>query len=143
MKLFLLIGLLVAAPVAAQAVPETTDSAVAPGTLAPRSRNGLRMAFQSNYPALLRDAGVGGAVLASFRVTPEGRVERGSFRVESSDEDMFSDATARVVSRLRFEPCPVPVMVFIRAEWRPVEGTLRILRVVPQPVPDRRAMGDS
>ena len=54
------------------------------------------------YPAMLRSAGVAGAVLVEFVVDTLGRVEPGSLHVLQSDHDLFAASVREVVPRLRF-----------------------------------------
>jgi TonB family protein len=130
---------LAGAPLAAQGdAPVAVDSAMAPGTLLPQAAGRVRGSFRSFYPALLRDAGVGGSVVASFRVERDGTLSPGSLRLESADHELFAAATRQLVARLRFHPYPKPLHVTIRAEWKPGgpdrrpfgDGTLRFLRIV-------------
>jgi TonB family protein len=68
------------------------------------------------YPRLLRDAGVSGTATLRMRVLPDGRVDRGSVRVENTTHDAFSRAAVAVAAMMRFTPArlngePVPVWV--------------------------------
>jgi len=59
---------------------------------------------QPRYPELLRQAGVGGEVVAEFVVDTLGRVEPGTLRVVSSDHALFTAAVSAVLPSLRFLP---------------------------------------
>jgi protein TonB len=59
------------------------------------------------YPEMLRQAGVGGTVLAQFVVDTLGRVDMGSFRVLSADHELFADAVRITLPRMRFLPAQV------------------------------------
>lgn len=81
-------------------------------------------ALERNYPPLLRDAGVGGTVMLSFRVNEDGRVDASTIQVVSSDNEQFSDAARKVVERMRFRPAkvndrPVKVLVQIPITFQP------------------------
>ena len=56
------------------------------------------------YPALLRSAGVAGAVLVEFVVDTLGRVEPGSLRLVHADHELFAASVRDVAPRLRFLP---------------------------------------
>ena len=73
------------------------ESPVTPaaGTSAPR------------YPDALRKAGVEGEVLASFVVGETGQVEPGSLEVLKSSDDLFTQAVARALPQMRFNPARV------------------------------------
>jgi TonB family protein len=70
----------------------------------PRNMNDVTRYLQRNYPPLLRDSGVEGAVELSLIVDREGRPERGSMQVLSSTDPLFNDPAMRAVERLRFRP---------------------------------------
>ncbi|HEX8454423.1 MAG TPA: TonB family protein [Longimicrobium sp.] len=81
-------------------------------------------ALERNYPPLLRDAGVGGTVMLSFRVNEDGRVDPTTIEVVSSDNEQFSEAAKKVVERMRFRPAkvndrPVKVLVQIPITFQP------------------------
>lgn len=59
------------------------------------------------YPEMLRQASVQGTVLAQFVVDTLGRVDMRTFRVLSSDHDLFSDAVRQNLPRMRFLPAQV------------------------------------
>ena len=84
----------------------------------------VQRALERNYPALLRDAGVGGTVQLSFRVNEDGRVDASTIEVVSSDNDQFSEAAKKVVERMRFRPAkvndrPVKVLVQLPITFQP------------------------
>jgi protein TonB len=56
------------------------------------------------YPEALRSSGIRGSVAAEFVVDTTGHVEPGSFRVLSTDSDLFSAAVRTAVLRTRFRP---------------------------------------
>lgn len=75
-------------------------------------------AQQRNYPPLLRDAGITGAVHLRYRVLEDGRVDRNSFSITSSTHEAFNDPSIRSVDRARYRPGRVggrPVKVWV--EW--------------------------
>ena len=60
------------------------------------------------YPAVLRDNGMATAEVAlRFRVTPDGRVERGTIRVLSPAAPEVAEAARRVAMAMRFRPAVV------------------------------------
>ena len=60
------------------------------------------------YPAVLRDAGMATADVAlRFRVTPDGRVERGTIRVLSPAAPEVAEAARRVAAVMRFSPAVI------------------------------------
>jgi TonB family protein len=60
------------------------------------------------YPAVLRDAGMATAEVAlRFRVTPDGRVERGTIRVLSPAAPEVAEAARRVAAAMRFLPAVI------------------------------------
>lgn len=80
------------------------------------------------FPPALRDAGVGGIVVAEFIVDTEGRVETETIRVLSTPNDMLSEATRRALALARFEPGRIryrgnSVVVKVRVNM-PVEWTV-------------------
>ncbi|HEX8433119.1 MAG TPA: TonB family protein [Longimicrobium sp.] len=77
----------------------------------------VRRALERNYPPLLRDAGVSGTVLLSFRVNEDGRVDPSTISVVESENEQFSEAAKKVVERMRFRPAKVnnrPVKVLVQ-----------------------------
>ena len=56
------------------------------------------------YPETLRSSGIRGSVAAEFVVDTTGHVEPASFRVLSTDSDLFSAAVRTAVLRTRFRP---------------------------------------
>ncbi|HKG90391.1 MAG TPA: TonB family protein, partial [Gemmatimonadaceae bacterium] len=59
------------------------------------------------YPEMLRQASIGGTVLAQFVVDTLGRVDLRSIRVLRSDHELFSDAVRLNLPRMRFLPAQV------------------------------------
>jgi len=88
-----------------------------PFTVAPSIQNRAEVvrAMEREYPALLRDAGIGGTVLVHFFIDEEGRVV--NFLVnESSGHQALDDAAIAVADIYRFTPAlnrdkKVPVWV--------------------------------
>jgi protein TonB len=60
-------------------------------------------AIQSNFPSLLRDAGVGGTVVLRAIVEKDGRTSSVEV-IRSEHNQMFSAPAAAVVRRMRFQP---------------------------------------
>jgi protein TonB len=60
-------------------------------------------AIQSNFPSLLRDAGVGGTVVLRAIVEKDGRTSSVEV-IRSENNQMFSAPAAAVVRRMRFQP---------------------------------------
>lgn len=69
-----------------------------------RDRAGVARAAQRLYPSHLRDAGVGGRVVATFVVDANGRVEPGSIRIGSSPHPDLAEQTRRLLTETRFRP---------------------------------------
>jgi len=59
------------------------------------------------FPEMLRAAGVEGQVLAEFVVDSTGAARMDTFRVLSSDHDLFTVAVRRSLERMRFLPAEV------------------------------------
>lgn len=59
------------------------------------------------YPERLRQAGIGGHVLATFTVDTLGRIDPASVRIVTSTHDLFSNAVRDALSRFRFKPSEV------------------------------------
>jgi protein TonB len=59
------------------------------------------------FPEMLRAAGVEGQVVAEFVVDSTGAARMDTFRVLSSDHDLFSAAVRRSLERMRFLPAEV------------------------------------
>lgn len=81
------------------------------------NRDEVRRALQREYPAILRDAGIGGAVVMYFFIDEEGTV-RNAVVHESSGHPTMDEAAERVAYTFRFRPAlnrdqPVPVWVEI------------------------------
>jgi protein TonB len=69
-----------------------------------------------HYPRALRRAGVTGEVRLRFRITPDGRVDPSSLRVESSTNAAFEEPAAAAAVRMRFSPATLggrPVAVWV------------------------------
>jgi TonB family protein len=69
-----------------------------------RNMNDVVRYLQRNYPPLLRDSGIEGAVEVSFIVDEDGRPEGGSMQVMSSSHPGFDEPALRAVERMRFRP---------------------------------------
>ena len=69
-----------------------------------RDRSAVSRAMQRLYPSHLRDAGVGGRVVATFVVDANGRVEPGSIRIGSSPHPDLAEQTRRALLDIRFRP---------------------------------------
>ena len=96
----------------------------------------VQQALQEEYPAVLRDAGIGGVVLVWFLIDEEGEV-RNVVVNESSGHQALDAAAERVAHRFRFSPAlnrdqPVPVWVQIPIRFQTAEG-----EPAPQRVPLR------
>jgi protein TonB len=63
----------------------------------------VQRSLQRNYPAILRDAGVGGRVTLWLLIDENGRVIDTDVR-ESSGQEAFDSAAARVAGIMRFSP---------------------------------------
>jgi protein TonB len=79
---------------------------------------------QREYPAALRNAGIGGTVTVKFAVEANGRVDASSITVVSSDQEQLAEPARRVVQRMRFRPAenlgkPVRVMISLPLQFRP------------------------
>jgi protein TonB len=57
-----------------------------------------------SYPAILRNSGVEGGVVVQVAVDTLGRAEMETFKLLSSDHQMFTDAVLKVLPRFRFIP---------------------------------------
>lgn len=76
-----------------------------PFTVEPRLRNHAEVerALQRNYPALLRDAGIGGKALVWFFIDEDGKVLRTQLR-ESSGYEALDQAAIQVANVMQFSP---------------------------------------
>ncbi|MBA3645022.1 MAG: TonB family protein [Gemmatimonadaceae bacterium] len=59
------------------------------------------------YPEVLKSAGVEGKVMAQFVVLETGRADMDTFKILSSDNDLFSSAVKNVLSSMRFLPAEI------------------------------------
>jgi TonB family protein len=89
-----------------------------------RNRGDLATAMRRLYPSHLRDAGVGGRVVAQFVVNSEGRVESGSIRIISAAHPDLGEQTRRAVADFRFRPAQkgsrnVRQLVQMAIDWQP------------------------
>lgn len=81
------------------------------------------------YPPTLRQAGVGGRVIAECVVGINGRVEPQSIRIAETTEELFGSATAVALPQLRFKPAQLAYrgkLVAVRMQVRiPVNWEIR------------------
>ena len=59
------------------------------------------------YPEVLKSSGVEGKVLAQFVVLETGRADMDTFKILSSDNELFSSAVRNVLSSMRFLPAEI------------------------------------
>lgn len=64
----------------------------------------VQRALVRNYPRLLLDAGISGAVTMRFVIEPNGTVDQSSLQVLSATNDQFRTAAGNVVEMMRFRP---------------------------------------
>ncbi|HEV7587329.1 MAG TPA: TonB family protein, partial [Longimicrobium sp.] len=90
----------------------------------PRLSNGaeIQRALQSRYPDQLAATRVSGAVMATFVVNADGRVDGSSIRIVGSPNPAFNVPTQNVLRRARFRPAtvggrPVRVQVTMPVQW--------------------------
>jgi protein TonB len=93
--------------------------AFTPFEVAPQLRNAqsVQRILESEYPAMLRDAGVGGTVVVHFFIDETGAVANATIH-ESSGQAQLDDAALRAAREFEFSPAlnrdqPVPVWVSI------------------------------
>ncbi|MCY4397864.1 MAG: M56 family metallopeptidase [Gemmatimonadetes bacterium] len=114
----LVIGIAVMSPgITSDGADLSSEPAFTPFTVAPDYTNAseVRRALESEYPPLLRDAGIGGTVLVWFFIDEAGTV-RNSFVNESSGSEALDEAALRVAPVFKFTPAlnrdrAVPVWV--------------------------------
>ncbi len=113
-------------PPSAEAVQ--TDLATAPTftpwTVKPdiQNRAELERAMEREYPAILRDAGIGGTVIVHFFIDEEGIVQNSLIAVSSGHKDL-DEASLKIAPIIRFTPAlnrdkRVPVWIQIPIVWR-------------------------
>ena len=90
-----------------------------------RDRSAVQRTMQRLYPTHLRDAGVGGRVVAQFVVNADGRVESSSIRIVSSAHPELGEQTRRALADIRFRPAQkgnrtVRQLVQMAIDWQPV-----------------------
>jgi TonB family protein len=94
-------------PTSEAAPPDTTSArpVFTPYTVRPELSNtdAVADALNRNYPALLRDAGIGGTAVVWFFIDEQGRVEKTSLH-RSSGYTALDDAAERVASEMAFRP---------------------------------------
>lgn len=112
---------LLAPPAAAQTIGARAQDEgtyeISAVTVTPRSVNGgvLLRVLELLYPQHLREQGVSGQVLLTFRILASGFVDPESVRVDSSTHPDFSAAAATAIRILQFTPAEVdgrPVRVW-------------------------------
>ncbi|MBI4410751.1 MAG: energy transducer TonB [Gemmatimonadetes bacterium] len=88
-----------------------------PYTVAPelKNRSEVQRTLQRNYPAILRDAGIGGQVLVWFFIDEHGRVKKFQMK-QSSGHQGLDEAALKVADVMQFSPAvnrekKVPVWV--------------------------------
>jgi periplasmic protein TonB len=59
------------------------------------------------YPEVLKSSGVEGKVMAQFTVLETGRADMDTFKILSSDNDLFSAAVKNVLPSMRFLPAEI------------------------------------
>jgi protein TonB len=59
------------------------------------------------YPEVLKSSGVEGKVMAQFVVLETGRADMDTFKILSSDNDLFSSAVKNVLPQMRFLPAEI------------------------------------
>jgi len=101
----------------ADAAPVQEAPVFTPMTVRPEIRNRTEViaALMREYPAALRDAGIGGTVVVWFFISEEG-VVRDTRVSQTSGQAQFDDAALRVAEVLRFTPAmnrTEPVAVWI------------------------------
>ena len=95
-----------------------------PFTQAPTllNRDEVASALESEYPPLLRDAGVEGTVNVWFHIGEDGRILATQVQ-ESSGHEALDEAALRVAKQVRFSPAldqaePVPVWVALPISFK-------------------------
>lgn len=113
------------APRAQSAVDLTNAPHFTPVEVAPevRNRDEFRRLLQAAYPAMLRDARIGGEVRLHFFINAEGVVETALVAV-SSGQSQLDEAALQVAPRIEFTPAlnrgeRVPVWVEISILFEP------------------------
>jgi TonB family protein len=98
-------------PVAGQATPGARPGVVAKGVYFEYQVEQPVMAVPGSpaphYPDILKTAGVGGEVIASFVVDTTGRAEVASLKVIRSSHQLFVEAVAAALPDMRFTPALV------------------------------------
>lgn len=109
-------------------VLEDTSTPFTPFTLAPSLRNSAEVerALQREYPAVLRDAGIGGQVGLLVYIDEEGVVQEARVE-ESSGHPQLDAAALRAVESFQFRPAmnldrTVPVWIALPVTFQSREG---------------------
>jgi protein TonB len=102
-----------------------TQPTFTPFTVQPQLRNAAEVQgiLQSEYPALLRDAGVGGRVIVWFFIDENGTVQNAQVN-EGSGQPQIDEAALRVARQFDFSPAqngdlPTAVWVQIPITFQP------------------------
>lgn len=101
------------------AAPTFTPFTVKPDI---QNRDELERAMEREYPALLRDAGIGGTVIIHFFIDEEGVVQN-SLIAGSSGHTTLDEASLKIAPIIRFTPAlnrdkRVPVWIQIPIVWQ-------------------------
>jgi len=88
-----------------------------------RDRAALQRALQRFYPAILKDAGIGGTTVLTLFIDEQGAVQQASV-ARSSGHSQLDDAAMRVVDMISFTPAmnrdrAVKVRINIPVVWTP------------------------
>jgi TonB family protein len=122
----LVLALALARPATAQS--DSTRSPVSVLTLTQHSRTRLQSTMRTEYPTLLRDAGVGGDVTCTFIVRADGSVDPTTITVMSSDNPDFDPPAEKVLRTVRFEPITGVYRVLATLRFVP-SGSQSLLRI--------------
>lgn len=79
--------------------------------------------MEVRYPKILRDAGIGGKVLAEMVIRPDGTVDPASIRIKEASHERFAEATIGLIQTFRYSPgvlgdSQVPVLIQMPISWR-------------------------
>lgn len=103
---------------------ESPGPAFTPMTVRPevKNRREVEQALEREYPALLRDAGIGGTTLVWFFIDEEGSVQELQIR-DSSGHEALDQAALKVAEVIRFTPAlnrekRVPVWISLPITFR-------------------------
>jgi protein TonB len=84
---------------------QSTEPAFTPMTVRPVLTNGaeVQQALMREYPAVLRDAGIGGAPVLWIHIATDGSVDDTRIH-ETSGQSALDEAAQRVAAAMRFQP---------------------------------------